>query len=165
MLSVKLLVRSRLVLGINRQEGDTPLVIGAPAGLLLFASAVMQLIAPRLIERPTMRAGTALMLPGLSAFAAVVWAPSLWLLCVALIVLGLGHGLAFPAALRAATASGADTTVTSLFFAITYVGGVVPVLAVRVLATVAGIVEAMTVFAIGAGVACLAATWVLRPQR
>jgi MFS family permease len=136
-------------------HSDLPLVIGAPAGLLLFASAGMQITGSRGSGTSGMRDGLAIMFPGLVLFAAVAWQPSLWLLCMSLIVIGLGHGLAFPAALQAASAGPPNSSSTSNFFTITYMGGVVPVLSVGLLAIRWDLVVAMTVFSVTAGLASL----------
>jgi hypothetical protein len=137
-------------------QSDRPLVIGAPAGLLLLASAVVQVAGPRRGGHADMRDGLAIMVPGMALFAAVAWRPALWLLCGSLIIIGVGHGLAFPAALQAASARATDSTATSRFFAITYLGGIIPVLLVGFLAVHWNLVAAMTLFAAGMGLAVLA---------
>lgn len=141
-------------------HSNRPLIIGAPAGLLLFASAGMQFAGSRRSGGSAMRDGLAIMFPGMVLCTAVAWRPSLWLLCVSLVVIGLGHGLAFPAALQAASARSSDDTTTSRFFAITYLGGVIPVLLVGLLATRWNLVVAMTGFSVAMGlVVLLMACW------
>jgi hypothetical protein len=65
------------------------------------------------------------------------------------------------AASQAASAGPPDSRSTSRFFAITYLGGVIPVLAVGLLATRWDLVVAMTVFTVTAGVAVLLMAWKL----
>jgi hypothetical protein len=120
-----------------------PLVIGAPAGLLLLVSAVSQLGAARMAPLPSIRLGCLVLALGLPVFAALAWAPSAALLFASLVVLGGGHGLAFLGALRLATTDRADSATTGRFFALTYAGGTAPVLAVGVLAAVTGLVPAV----------------------
>lgn len=134
----------------------SPLVIGAPAGLLLLVSAVTQLGAARLAPMPSIRLGCLVLTLGLPVFAALARVPTAALLFGSLVVLGVGHGLAFLGALRLATTDRADSATTGRFFAITYCGGTVPVLAVGVLAGVTGVVPAVAGCALLAAVIALA---------
>jgi hypothetical protein len=136
-------------------DDPRPLVVGAPAGLLLLVSAATQLGAARLTPASSIRAGCLLLAVGLPAFAALARLPSPGLLLAALVVLGAGHGLAFLGALRLATSDRADSGTTGRFFALTYAGGTAPVLAVGVLAGVTGVVPAVAACSLVAAVACL----------
>jgi MFS family permease len=139
-----------------------PLVVAAPAGLLLLVSACTQVGAARLPPRSSMRAGCLLLATGLLAFAALVRLPTPVLLFGSLVVLGIGHGMAFLGALRQATSQRADSAATGRFFAVTYAGGTAPVLALGVLAGVVGVVPAVATFALAAAVTCLLVAMSLR---
>jgi MFS family permease len=132
-----------------------PLVVAAPAGLLLLVSAATQAGAARVSPRSSMRAGCLLLATGLLAFVTLVRFPTPLLLFGSLVVLGVGHGLAFLGALRQATSERADGATTGRFFAVTYAGGTAPVLALGVLAGVVGVVAAVAAFALTAAVTCL----------
>jgi hypothetical protein len=139
-----------------------PLVVAAPAGLLLLVSAATQVGAARMPPRASMRAGCLLLATGLLAFAALVRLPTPLLLFGALVVLGVGHGLAFLGALRQATSERADSVTIGRFFAVTYAGGTAPVLALGVLAGVVGMVPAVAAFALAAAATCLVVAIALR---
>jgi hypothetical protein len=145
-------------------DDSRPLVVAAPAGLLLLVSAVAQVGAARLQPRSSMRAGCLLLATGLLAFAALVRLPTPLLLFGALVVLGIGHGLAFLGALRQATSERADSGTTGRFFAVTYAGGTAPVLALGVLAGVVGVVPAVAAFALVAAGTCLVVALALRSR-
>jgi hypothetical protein len=107
------------------------LIVGAPAGLLLIASAAVQPPAARRDTATVAAVCLIVALAGLGALASVPVLPSAGLLVAALLLLGVGHGLAFIAALREATAVAApntDAATTATFLATTYLGGTLPVL-------------------------------------
>jgi MFS family permease len=143
-------------------DDSRPLVVAAPAGLLLLVSAAAQLAAARMPPRWSMRAGCLLLTTGLLAFAALLRLPTPLVLFGSLVVLGIGHGLAFLGALRQATFGRADSTTTGRFFAITYAGGTAPVLALGVLAGVVGVIPAVAAFALAAALTCLVVALALR---
>lgn len=126
-----------------------PLVVGVPAGVLLLVSAAVQVLTARRDTAAVTRCGLVVLLPGLTGLAAVAVWPSLPLLLAALGLLGAGHGLVFMAALREATAvaaPGTDAATSSLFFAATYLGGVLPVLGIGALSALVGLAAALQIF-------------------
>lgn len=135
---------------------DNLLIAAGPAGLLLLVAAATQLLRGTLTPRVALRAGRCILLAGALGLILVGNLPSIPLLFADLIVIGVGHGLTFMAALRQATATAAPSeqaSVAAAFFSITYLGGSVPVIAVGLLATALPLTTAVQLFAAAVAVA------------
>ena len=126
------------------------LLTAGPAGLLLLTAALTQLLLAELPPPLALRAGSCVLLVGASGLILLGALPSTTLLLGVLVVIGIGHGLTFMAALRQATATatpGEHASVAAAFFSITYLGGSVPVIAVGLLATALPLTIAVELFA------------------
>ncbi len=131
------------------------LLAAGPAGLLLLVAAATQLVAGTLSPQVALPVGAKILLAGTLGLILVGTLPSIALLLVVLIIIGIGHGLTFMAALRQATAiavAGEQAGTAAAFFAITYLGGSIPVIAVGLLATEVPLTTAVRLFA--AAIAC-----------
>ena len=136
----------------------TLLLVGASAGLLLLISAVVQVLAARVKTQSATRFGLLSLASGLLVLGIAPFLPSIEIILVALAVLGIGHGLVFMTALRAATAAAppaGDGTTAAVFFAVTYLGGAQTVLGVGGHRTLNPLVAALPVFCLCGAVAAM----------
>ena len=127
----------------------TLMLVGAPGGALLLISAVVQVLAARVNTRSAARFGLLSLASGFVVLGIAPFLPSIEIVLLALAVLGIGHGLVFMTALRAATAAappGGDGTTAAVFFTVTYLGGGLTVLGIGGLSALTGFVGAMQVF-------------------
>jgi hypothetical protein len=125
------------------------LLVGAPGGVLLIISAVVQVLAARFKTPSITRLGLLALASGFVVLGIAPFAPSIEIVLVALAVLGIGHGLVFMTALRTAAATAAPDgkgATAAVFFTVTYLGGGLTVLSIGGLSTLVGLVAAMQVF-------------------
>ncbi|WP_228759877.1 MFS transporter [Pseudactinotalea sp. HY158] len=136
----------------------------ALAGLLLFSmfagSALGQVSLARFTGPAALPTGCLVLLAGLAAFAGSLLTASLAALVVTNVVVGVGHGITFRAAVAAITAASPPdrrAEAMSTFFVIGYVGLSLPVVLVGLLATAWDLRSASLVFAAAIAALTLAA--------
>lgn len=144
--------------------GMSNLLIGAAAAALVMScSVVAQLSMRGLDPLVAQRIGTVLLFAGMSGLFVVDRFPSLPLLIVVSIVVGVGHGLAFAAGMQrvstavATSARESSGAVLAAFFTSTYVGLGVPAVAAGLLVTYQGMSAAVAEFSVAAAIVCLIA--------
>ncbi|HZC72585.1 MAG TPA: MFS transporter [Jatrophihabitans sp.] len=136
-------------------------VVGLVVFLVFASSTAGQLLLPAFNTRTALPTGAAALTLGALLVATALWSRSLAVLIVGGVVAGLGQGLGFRAgmaAVNAATPADRRASVTSVLFAVLYVGISLPVVGIGVAADAAGmraagIGAALTVAAVEAIVA------------
>lgn len=147
--------------------------VGAIAGLVLAASAAVQLAPRRRRRSPVsvLAAPLGLMLLGAGTLAAALAAQAgaAVVLVTAIVAAGIGQGVAFRALFErfaAAVAPGRHAQAVSTLYVVTYLGSAVPVVGLGALAGVVGIPLASDVFTAACAVAAgtlAAVCWRARP--
>jgi MFS family permease len=131
-------------------NGDL-LLAGVAAGLVLLVAAATQLLAVRMPTRALQRDGLCALAGG-TVLLLVAGSTGLPVLVIAAAILaGIGQGLAFMGALRAANQAApanARAAVISAFYIATYLGVGAPVVGVGLLATIIGTATGVDVFAV-----------------
>lgn len=144
---------------------DSRLAVGLLAAITLAASALTQLVPLRGEWRiPTGLVTLAAALVGVAAAGPL---NSLALLVAASTLAGIGQGVAFQAAFTAATAAvdpWRHASTVNAIYTVTYLGSAIPVIGLGLLADRLGLSAAVTVFAIGAAIACAALAIFSRPR-
>jgi MFS family permease len=127
------------------------LLAGVAAGLVLLAAAVVQPFATRMNARPLQQVGLVVLATGTILLLAAGPTRLLSLVLAAAILAGIGQGMAFMGALRAANQAAPATVraaVMSTFYIATYLGVGVPVVGVGLLATITSTTTAVNAFAV-----------------
>ncbi|NMG34033.1 MFS transporter [Azoarcus sp. TTM-91] len=140
-------------------------VSGAAIALILFCSASAQLLGRRLSAPASMRGGLALLAVSVVLLAAALHYRSGALFISSDLIGGLGHGLAFMAALNIANASaggGERSGILASFFTVGYIGTIVPILGVGFLADRVGLDVAVVCFCAAFGLLMAAMLWQTR---
>jgi MFS family permease len=155
---------------VAKLSGSTNLLLGGAAvALMLASSAVAQLVGYGRPARSLQMVGLPLLATGLMVLALAGELSSLALLLVATVIAGFGQGLGYLGGLTAINqAAPADrrADVLSSFYVCVYLGVGVPVIGVGFLATAAGLLPAVQVFAcIVAGLCLLTLLALARPGR
>ncbi|MEV4758696.1 MFS transporter [Micromonospora sp. NPDC049559] len=141
---------------------------GAAVALMLTCSALAQLVGYGRPARTLELLGLPLLAVGLVVLAVAGGRSSLPLLLVATAIAGVGQGLAFLGGLTAvnqATSADRRAEVLSSFYVVIYLGVGLPVIGVGLLATMAGLLDAVRCFAGVVAVLCLVMLWVLAVAR
>jgi len=127
------------------------LLAGVAAGLVLLVAAATQPVATRAGARALQLSGLAALAAGTALLLVAGATRSLVVVIAASVLAGIGQGLAFMGAIRAANdaaPSEAHAAVISTFYIATYLGVGVPVVGVGLLATVTSTTSAVDVFAV-----------------
>lgn len=142
--------------------GVSNLVVGAAAAALVMGCSVLSQLSMRGIDPlVAQRIGLGVMFAGTVGLFVVDRIPSLPLLFVVTVAVGIGHGWAFAGgmqrvgaavAVRAPESSGA---VLAAFFTVTYIGLGVPAIAAGLLVTYQGTATAVAEFSVAAAALCL----------
>lgn len=141
------------VLGLEGRH----LLIGAVTGLVFLMSCVGQSLEGKLPRRTRLPTGMALLLVGLLAITAALWAQWLPFLVAAIVVAGIGHGIAFRGGLTtvsAASPKGTVSAVVATYFVVAYVAISIPVVTVGVLSAPFSLLPAGIGFAAVASALC-----------
>lgn len=145
-------------------------VSGLAIALVLCISAAAQVVFRGMPERRGMVLGLAILVVSVGLLAAALRGHSALLFGASDLIAGIGHGIAFMSAMgivNRITPAGKRAGILSSFFTLGYLGTIVPVLGVGVLADHVGIPLAVVVFCLLFAVAALALLWasrrVLRP--
>lgn len=144
---------------------DSRLAIGFLAAITLAASALTQLVP--LHGGWRIATGLFALAAALVGVAAAGPLNSLALLVAASTLAGIGQGVAFQAAFTAATAAvdpWRHASTVNAIYTVTYLGSAIPVIGLGLLADRLGLSAAVTVFAIGAAIACAALAIFSRPR-
>ncbi len=130
----------RGVLGITNLA-----VIGATAFLIFLTAAISQAASAGLTSRRSVRAGLPLLLAGLAALEASLFAKATWLFLAGTVVGGIAVGLIFRGGLSEVNAQAAASSraeAVSTFFAAAYLGLGLPVVLIGVITPATGTVDA-----------------------
>ncbi|WP_168224978.1 MFS transporter [Azoarcus sp. DD4] len=145
-------------------------VSGFAIALVLCISAATQVVLRGMPERRGMLLGLGILIASVGLLAVALRGRSALLFGVSDLIAGIGHGIAFMSAMgivNRVTPVGKRAGLLSSFFTVGYLGTIVPVLGVGVLADHIGIPLAVTAFCAVFGVAALglllASRRVLRP--
>ncbi len=141
------------VLGLEGRH----LLIGTVTGLVFLMSCLGQSVEDRLPRRGRLPIGMALLLAGLVAITGALWWERLGALVAAIVVAGIGHGIAFRGGLASvAAASPADraSAVVATYFVVAYVAISIPVVTVGLLTGPVGLLPAGIGFAAVASALC-----------
>lgn len=125
---------------------------------MLAVSAAAQLAGQRLPARAAQATGLAGLIAGLTGLIAAGATGSLAAILAATVLAGAGHGLAFLGAMTEITTlapPGRRGEVTASAYVIIYAAVAAPVVGAGLLATYAGLVPAVSLFAVLLGAACL----------
>ncbi len=145
------------------------LLVGAVTGLVFLMSCIGQSVEDLLPPHRRLPIGMALLLAGLLAITAALALRSLPLLVAAILVAGIGHGIAFRGGLAGVAAlspRGQKSAVTATYFVVAYVAISIPVVTVGFLSGPLGLVPASIGFAAVASALCaLALVLILRRER
>ncbi len=145
------------------------LLIGTVTGLVFLMSCIGQSVEDLLPRGRRLPIGMALLLAGLLAITAALALRSLALLVAAIVVAGIGHGIAFRGGLTGVAAlspAGRKSAVTSTYFTVAYVAISIPVVTVGFLSGPLGLVPASIGFAAVASALCaIALVLILRRDR
>lgn len=134
------------------------LVSGAATAVMLACSALAQLLANRASARRLETLGMPLLAAGLVLLATAGALSSLPVLLLAIVLAGIGQGLAFLGGLTAvneAAPAERRADVLSSFYVVIYVGIGLPVIGVGFAATTFGLLPAVQSFAVLVAVLCL----------
>ena len=133
------------------------LVIGGVTGLVFLMSCVGQSVEAQLPARSRLPIGMGLLLVGLLAITAALAAGRLPILIAAIVVAGIGHGIAFRGGLSSiskASPKGQASAVVATYFVVAYVAISIPVVAVGLLSRPFGLLPAGIGFAAVASALC-----------
>ncbi len=131
------------------------LVIGTVTGLVFLMSCLGQVLEGWLPERTSLPVGMALLLTGLVAIASALAMRDIVALVGAIVVAGLGHGIAFRGGLMrvsGASPPGTRSAVVATYFVVAYVAISIPVVSVGLLSGPLGLLPVSIGFA---AMACL----------
>lgn len=135
-------------------------VAGGAAALVMICSVTAQLVANRLGTVLCRTLGIGAVGAGMIGLLVVDFVPSLALLCVVTVIVGVGHGLSFAGAMRAVGAAAAEHApdaqggTLAAFFTVGYVGLAVPSICAGIAITVQGMHVAIIELAIIGAVLC-----------
>ncbi|WP_009476708.1 MFS transporter [Rhodococcus sp. JVH1] len=135
-------------------------VAGGAAALVMICSVTAQLVANRLGTVLCRTLGIGAVGAGMIGLLVVDFVPSLVLLCVVTVIVGVGHGLSFAGAMRAVGAAAAEHApdaqggTLAAFFTVGYVGLAVPSICAGIAITVQGMHVAIIELAIIGAVLC-----------
>ena len=139
---------------------DNLVVAGGAAALVMICSVTAQLVANRLGTVLCRTLGIGAVGAGMIGLLVVDFVPSLALLCVVTVIVGVGHGLSFAGAMRAVGAAAAEHApdaqggTLAAFFTVGYVGLAVPSICAGIAITVQGMHVAIIELAIIGAVLC-----------
>ncbi|MDV6284727.1 MFS transporter [Rhodococcus jostii] len=139
---------------------DNLVVAGGAAALVMICSVTAQLVANRLGTVLCRTLGIGAVGAGMIGLLVVDFVPSLALLCVVTVIVGVGHGLSFAGAMRAVGAAAAEHApdaqggTLAAFFTVGYVGLAAPSICAGIAITVQGMHVAIIELAIIGAVLC-----------
>lgn len=151
---------------VATELGNRNLVVsGAVVAVLLGASAIAALGAPRLESRRAQTVGIVLMAAAVGGIFAVAVTSSLAGLVATAVVAGIGQGLTFMGALGDVNEIAPDdrkADVVASFYVVVYLATALPVIGVGALAGPLGLVRAIEIFAAVVFAVCVAGLVLLR---
>jgi MFS family permease len=149
-----------------------PIVGAAVASFMLIASSVAQLVAKRASYRTQMYLGLILLPSGIVGFSVLMTSGSLVLVLGTVVLGGLGHGLMFLGGLEMIDRVSQESnraTLAAIYFAASYAGASIPVIALGFLAQTVGVRQAVGDYAglvtLGCAATFVLFLWVVRGKR